>query len=251
MEIERDIFTILRGQRGVGANDSYLGKDPRNQGDIFCEMPKPDHRTLEIGFGQGEAICALLDAGVKDVWGVDAGLASHINIYAEGRKTNPHALTPEHAARAKLLYFDVCNQRFPWPNDWFDYCFMTETIEHLDNPYHTVMEIKRVLKHRGILVVSYPRWEDTFGKDQYAGGVHAYVYPGLFGRDTAARFFMQCYFKHLKYVENGATAFAKLENHKERTDGKTFNSDAVSLPDVFTVVAGNFTEEDLYGFLKK
>lgn len=252
-DTETDIYRILRGQRGVGAGSGFLDADPHGRGDIFLPMPPKNARTLEVGFGQGEAVRKLLEHGLEDVWGVDAGLASHMSIYTEGDTINPRSLTPEFAKRAKLLYMDVCHARLPFPDNWFDLCIMTETIEHLDNPHHVVMELKRVMKDHALLMISYPRWECTHGVDQYDGGVHSYVLPGLFGRDTATRFFMQCYFQHLKYTENGATAYVLLRNWKTRPDGRTFECSGrlVGLLDIFSVVAGNYKEAELYGFLKK
>ena len=41
-------------------------------------------------------------------------------------------------------------------NDTFDYVFCIEVLEHVKNPYFVLMEIKRILKPNGFLILSVP-----------------------------------------------------------------------------------------------
>ncbi len=48
------------------------------------------------------------------------------------------------------------NQRWPCRDEGFDYVICTEGIEHLENPWHLVQEVKHVLKTGGKLFLSTP-----------------------------------------------------------------------------------------------
>jgi SAM-dependent methyltransferase len=48
------------------------------------------------------------------------------------------------------------NQRWPYPSDKFDYVTSIEAIEHLENPWHMIREVARVLRMGGKLFLSTP-----------------------------------------------------------------------------------------------
>ena len=234
-DLERDSRTILQGQRGVGMGDTLIGMNPKGAHLPAVITVEPGSRALELGFGQGEALRKLKGLGCH-VWGIDGGRAS-----LEGA-CNPNAEEPGKAKpggfidEIPCLWMDISRDKFPFLDNFFDVVFCTETIEHLENPYHAMCEAKRVLRPSGTLVISFPRYEDNGG---YDGGEHAFVYPGLFTREGASRFFMQLYFRRLFYDENGATAYMVFENVKQANQ-----------TDPITVTMGNYKEEDLYGHVK-
>ena len=43
---------------------------------------------------------------------------------------------------------------FPWNDDFFDFVFACEVIEHLVNPLHMLKEIKRVLRSNGVMLIT-------------------------------------------------------------------------------------------------
>ena len=47
-------------------------------------------------------------------------------------------------------------ENIQYPSESFDVVTLLDTIEHLPDPYQTVIEIKRILKKRGILIISTP-----------------------------------------------------------------------------------------------
>ena len=77
--------------------------------------------------------------------------------------------------------------------------------------------------------------EDNLG---YGGGEHAHIYPGFLRRDSFERFMKQLYFKQVARVENGSSAWYVFRNYKG--DG---------VVDAFSIVSGNYTEEELFSCL--
>ena len=226
---DKDIKQIYRGERGVGMNKSLFTDHH------FMETPS-GLRTLEVGFGQGELVRYLMEHGNR-VYGVDVGLAS-----TEG------AIQDGFIDKACLLYMDASTERLPFIDNFFDMVFILETIEHLASPIHALYEIKRVLKHGGKLVISFPPYEHA----DYIGGHHAHVYPGLLAREPFERFMMQLYFTQKKRMMIGeGTVLYLFENVKDAvSEASRVRSDPEGQVNIFKVVAGNYTQSELYGHLK-
>src|SRR5260370_32232257 len=58
-------------------------------------------------------------------------------------------------ARPDVLIQDV-SHGLPFPDSSYDYVFCIEVLEHVPNPFGTLTEIHRVLKPRGVLILSVP-----------------------------------------------------------------------------------------------
>lgn len=187
-----DSYWENHDQAGIGMQETIIT-------DGFYLMPT-NKVILDVGAGNGD-LMNLLSKNNNTVIGLDAGLEAQKIFYNEQRYK-----------RCMLLYLDVSNDRFPFPNDIFDLVFFTETIEHLCNPIHALMEIKRVLKENGELIVTFPEAEDQKG---YWHGNHSFVYPGLFYRKHFRRFMIQMFFKQNKYAKNGDTGKYVFKNLKQ------------------------------------
>jgi len=179
-------------QAGIGMQATIIT-------DGFYKTPS-NKIILDVGAGRGDLMVYLSRFGNKII-GLDAGLAAQKLYYDEKRYEY-----------CTLLYMDVSRDRFPFPDNVFDIVFFTETVEHLSDPMHACMEIKRVLKENGELVVTFPEAEDQKG---YWRGNHSFVYPGLFYRKNFRRFMIQLFFKQIKYAKNGDTGKYIFKNIKE------------------------------------
>ena len=102
-----DIKSQLRDQKGIGAGDgtSWFYPHPINK------------KTLELGFGAGELIRKLITLK-NEVHGIDIGLLRITDAERDGTDK-----------KAKLNYLDVSNDKFPYPDNYFDcvYCLTGET----------------------------------------------------------------------------------------------------------------------------
>lgn len=59
------------------------------------------------------------------------------------------------------------NERWPYPDNRFDALVSTEVIEHCENPWHFMREVKRVLKPDGIALVTTPNNESDRAKKAF------------------------------------------------------------------------------------
>lgn len=209
---------------GIGTNEDAVNK----LAELTGVKLDPVHSILDVGFGMGGVIVDGVKAGCKLVAGVDAAQASVDHV---------SELTAACDVPVSLARLDVSHDALPWPDDTFDIAFCTETIEHLSNPYFMVSEVKRVLKHEGLFVLSFPQPARNLG---YAGGEHAHVYPGFLQKESFERFMKQLYFHVPCHKENGASDWYAWRNAKL---GGT-------LVDVFAMISGNHTEDQLYGWLR-
>jgi ubiquinone/menaquinone biosynthesis C-methylase UbiE len=208
-----DIKSQLRDQKGIGAGDgtSWFYPHPINK------------KTLELGFGAGELIRKLITLK-NEVHGIDIGLLRITDAERDGTDK-----------KAKLNYLDVSNDKFPYPDNYFDCVYALEMLEHTENPSHIFHEVKRVLKPDGDFIIAYPRPEDNL---QYRSGGHAHVYPGFLMKHSFRMFCDQNYFKLIKYAENGSTAWNWLSNVK--------TGDEIGIHEL---IQGNYDKETLYGHL--
>lgn len=72
-------------------------------------------------------------------------------------------------------HFNVENEQFPYPDNTFDAVLFCEIIEHLTNdPINAIREMKRVLKHNGILVLTTPNVSRLENVARMVAGVNIY-----------------------------------------------------------------------------
>lgn len=225
---DKDIKEIYRGERGVGCNYTLFTEYQ------LYEVPERS-RCIEIGFGQGELARYLIEKENYYV-GIDCAVGS-----VGG------AIKDKFFEKAVFLYMDASNDNLPFLDDTFEHGFCLETLEHLANPIHAVLELKRVLMHGAKLSISVPKYEVA----GYEAGTHSHIYPGLLTRENFTRFMIQLYFKPIRYIDNGGAHLFLFENIKDAESFafKERGSGEEKQPNIFRVVAGNYGEHELYGHL--
>ena len=201
---------------GIGTGEEASKKYP----------PDKNSFVLDIGFGDCKLIKGIASL-THNLYGIDIARAS--SQLAIKENLLDIGFIP--------LCLDVSHEKIPFIDDFFDFVYCLETLEHLSNPFFVFAEIKRVLKHDGKFIITFPMPEKNLG---YEGGKHAHVYPGFLVRNSFERFMMQLYFKLVERTENGDTAWYVFENRKQNG----------VIIDTFNVIADNYTEEELYGWLK-
>lgn len=76
-----------------------------------------------------------------------------------------------------MLNVDVERDRFPFPDEHFDVALCCELIEHLTaDPMHMLIELNRVLKWGGLLIVTTPNIASAFSLGKALAGNSPYVY---------------------------------------------------------------------------
>lgn len=101
---------------------------------------------LDVGCATGRLIVALCNAGAKNVCGVD--LAPRI-LDVAGAKLTARGMT------ADLRAADV-EDRIPWPDASFDTVTLSGVFHHLTRPADALLEVARLLRSRGRLIVLEP-----------------------------------------------------------------------------------------------
>ncbi|MFN0124051.1 MAG: glycosyltransferase [Blastocatellia bacterium] len=90
--------------------------------------------------------------------------------------------TIRHARTGEALSFPMKNvdaekDRFPWPDGHFDVALCCEIIEHLtQDPVHMLLELNRVLKWGGLLILTTPNIASAFSIGKALSGNSPYVY---------------------------------------------------------------------------
>lgn len=135
-------------------NDCYL--DPVKRKEYFDEVPfsndrfngavefvKDGDKVLDMACGVGRlATLAKKLHPTCEVWGTDISN----EVIEINRQSFPDI---------KWFYQKIGNQ-FELPNDYFDYIFNGETLEHMEHPEDIFIDAHRVLKKGGTLVITTP-----------------------------------------------------------------------------------------------
>jgi ubiquinone/menaquinone biosynthesis C-methylase UbiE len=103
---------------------------------------RPGLRVLEVGCGAGNILEQISDA---ELHGVD--ISDYILDKARARL----------GVRATVVKGDA--EALPYPDQSFDRVYCSEVLEHVLDPAAVIAEMRRVLTHNGVAVVSVPNEE--------------------------------------------------------------------------------------------
>lgn len=108
---------------------------------------KPSGPTLDAGAGQGIFLSMLHRLGFTETYGVD--IDDYLTLARPTREF-------------KIADFNF--DRLPWSNNFFRNVAAIEVMEHLENPYHFLREVARVLAPEGIFILTTPNPEHLWNK---------------------------------------------------------------------------------------
>jgi 2-polyprenyl-3-methyl-5-hydroxy-6-metoxy-1,4-benzoquinol methylase len=109
-------------------------------------VDRPKGKVLDLGCSPGHVSMALINAGFE-VFGID--------LNTEYLKKYPSQSWVE---RLKINHVAFEHEQIPHPDAFFEYVIFTEVLEHIavTDPLKILLEINRVLKPGGLMVLSTP-----------------------------------------------------------------------------------------------
>jgi len=110
--------------------------------------------VIDVACGTGFGSLLLANAGAKKIVGID----NDANAISYGN---------EHYPLKKIIFIQADAQKIPLNNNFADVVISFETIEHLPNPKQFLLEINRLLKPNGILLLSTPNKETSYGDNPF------------------------------------------------------------------------------------
>ncbi|OGM27013.1 hypothetical protein A3D00_01930 [Candidatus Woesebacteria bacterium RIFCSPHIGHO2_02_FULL_38_9] len=133
---------ILYEKRGLEKKESDFWKYDRNKMlPEFFPHTADNKKILDLACGSGEVASFFASLGYK-VWGIDISENSIKNV----KRLNI----------GNFRVKDLDDGKLPYETSFFDAVFWGDGIEHVFNPEGVLKEVKRVLKPKGVVVVSTP-----------------------------------------------------------------------------------------------
>src|SRR5437867_1215784 len=133
-------------------NDQRVGTsaNPRTKIALSLLLSVGPKRILDVGCGDGLILSHAQESFDFELYGVDISKIAVENASSLG---------------IKAQQVDISTERLPFENGTFDAVFATEVLEHLVDPDFAIVEMNRVLKENGSIVLSTPNlgaWYNRF-----------------------------------------------------------------------------------------
>lgn len=133
----------VRDRLAIGVFNTYHDR-------IFPERART--RILDVGAASGLFAAELAEAGYRLISGAD------LDDYVEaGRRS----------LFRELVTCDLSTERLPWPDKSFDAVTAWCVLPHLENPFHAVREIHRVLAPGGLFIFTAPHLSSKPSRDYF------------------------------------------------------------------------------------
>lgn len=156
-----------------GFNSSYSNLIRFDLIDNIKESCNKDLNILEIGCGTG---ATLLE--IKSRY-------KNANVYGIEINENVCEITKNNC---DLIVGNIENMELPYQNNFFDYIILGDVLEHLNDPWKVLKNIKKYLKNEGVLIASIPNIMHVSVLKELIKGNFEYTNSGILDK-THLRFF--------------------------------------------------------------
>lgn len=107
----------------------------------------PGENVIDFGSANGVIFSVFTELGLRNTHGADIG--DYLTVARPS---------------GSMQTFDFVKETFPYADDTFDGATSIEVIEHLENPYHFLREVARVLKPGAPFILSTPNPDHVWNK---------------------------------------------------------------------------------------
>ena len=136
-----DAHEILENCAGKSIRDNFASK-------VFDSAVKSN-------FGDKARIASVLDLGTaRGAFVEKISAAGYLSVY--GTDVDDYVRPDNKKLLKEFRTVDLSWDKIPWPDDHFDVVVAWCVLPHLENPFHCVREVRRVLKPGGIFIFTAP-----------------------------------------------------------------------------------------------
>jgi ubiquinone/menaquinone biosynthesis C-methylase UbiE len=112
---------------------------------IFQKYQMEENQSLlELGVGRGEHLRLFKESGLK---------VSGLDISKKSKELSPDM---------DIKVLDADSEKWPYPDNSFDFVYSKSFVEHLHQPTKYFLEAFRVLKPGGTIITLTPNWESQY-----------------------------------------------------------------------------------------
>ncbi|MBI2024654.1 MAG: class I SAM-dependent methyltransferase [Candidatus Harrisonbacteria bacterium] len=137
---EGDGREILENCAGKSVRDLFAVKIFNNYIDKFFKN-RTVVKLLDLGPASGVFASQIGQVGYKNIYGIDI---------------DDYVTTDNKKLFKEFRIADLSWEKLPWPDNFFQVATAWCVIPHLENPFHAIREIHRVLDKNGILIFTVP-----------------------------------------------------------------------------------------------
>lgn len=144
-------WNTLYAKEGISPTRNY-----EKLHDKIIELCPFESKILDVGCGVGILLSKLKSENGCEVYGID--FSKNAVEFCKGNGVN-------------AIVSELPN--VPYPDEMFDVVICSEVLEHLSKPEKTIEQILRVLKAKGIFIITVPYKEDNV-VDKHIEHVHTF-----------------------------------------------------------------------------